>query len=138
MTQKNSARHSLQMPPRALSDSIRQIWLAGLGAFATAEQEGSKLFEDLVKEGEKIAKQTQPAVDYSMEEITDPLADTDTQSVPAKDIANGAWDKLEQTIEAHIARVLVRLGVPTDDDVHELSKQLEELTENVKQLNKTD
>ena len=31
-----------------------QIWLAGLGAFVKAQEEGSKLFESLVKEGEAM------------------------------------------------------------------------------------
>ena len=46
-------------------DSAREIWLAGLGAFAVAQQEsgklieqGNKLFEKLVSEGNKLEKQT--------------------------------------------------------------------------------
>ncbi|MGB5658402.1 MAG: phasin family protein, partial [Thermoanaerobaculia bacterium] len=32
--------------------SAQKIWLAGIGALATAEEEGSKLFNSLVKKGE--------------------------------------------------------------------------------------
>ena len=35
----------------SVKDSAQQIWLAGLGAFAKAQEEGSKVFEALVKEG---------------------------------------------------------------------------------------
>ena len=32
----------------------KQIWLAGLGAFSRAEEEGNKLFDALVKVGEEL------------------------------------------------------------------------------------
>ena len=32
----------------------RQVWLAGLGALAKAEKEGSKLFDTLVQRGEEL------------------------------------------------------------------------------------
>ena len=35
-------------------DFARQIWLAGLGAFARAQDEGSKFFETLVQEGQAV------------------------------------------------------------------------------------
>ena len=35
----------------------RQIWLAGLGAYSKISNDGSKLFETLVKDGEKAEKQ---------------------------------------------------------------------------------
>ena len=40
-------------------DSAQQIWLAGLGAFAKAQAEGSKVFESLVKEGSTVQRKTQ-------------------------------------------------------------------------------
>ena len=38
----------------AVKDSAQQIWLAGLGAFSKAQEEGSKVFNALVKEGMAI------------------------------------------------------------------------------------
>jgi len=35
----------------------QQIWLAGLGAFSRAEEEGNKLFDSLVKVGEELENQ---------------------------------------------------------------------------------
>ena len=42
-----------------VKDSAQQIWLAGLGAFAKAQEEGGKVFEALVKEGMGLQKKTQ-------------------------------------------------------------------------------
>ena len=36
----------------------QQIWLAGLGAFSRAEEEGNKLFDSLVKVGEELESKT--------------------------------------------------------------------------------
>jgi poly(hydroxyalkanoate) granule-associated protein len=35
----------------SVKDSAQQIWLAGMGAFSKAQEEGTKVFETLVKEG---------------------------------------------------------------------------------------
>ena len=37
-----------------IRESANQIWLASLGAFSKAQQEGVKMFEALVAEGEKV------------------------------------------------------------------------------------
>ena len=39
---------------QGMLNSPHQIWLAGLGAFSRAQQEGTKLFETLVKQGEQL------------------------------------------------------------------------------------
>ena len=41
-----------------LRDSVGQIWLAGLGALALTEQEGTKFFKTLVKRGEGFERTT--------------------------------------------------------------------------------
>ena len=57
-------------------DSAREIWLAGLGAFSVAQQEGekfidegNKLFDKLVKEGSKLEKRTRKEVEGAFDEI---------------------------------------------------------------------
>jgi poly(hydroxyalkanoate) granule-associated protein len=57
-------------------DSARDIWLAGLGAFSVAQQEGekiidegSKFFDKLVKEGSKLEKRTRKDVEGAFEDI---------------------------------------------------------------------
>ena len=38
-------------------DFARQVWLAGLGAFARAQEEGGKVFDTLVQEGQAVDAQ---------------------------------------------------------------------------------
>jgi poly(hydroxyalkanoate) granule-associated protein len=109
---------------KMVKDSANQIWLAGLGAFAKAQEEGSKLFESLVKEGEEIESRTKKAAEDKVEMAKNKTSDT--------------WDKLEQVFEERVSRALSRLGVPTNDDIQSLSKRIEELNENIKELIKSE
>ena len=112
------------VPESQVTDKIResagQIWLAGLGAFATAQKEGVKMFEALVAEGEKFQERTKGATD---ERIAD---------VRAR--ATGAWDKLEQVFEDRVARALHSLSVPSRKDIDVLSHRVAELTKIARKL----
>jgi len=96
-----------------IKDSAQQIWLAGLGAFAKAQQEGNKVFDALVKEGEAIQSKSRK------------LAGDKVATMASK--ASGTWDKLEQVFEQRVARAMSRLGVPSQKEVDVLAKRVAEL-----------
>jgi poly(hydroxyalkanoate) granule-associated protein len=61
---KKPADKKLKMAPaKDLRKYTQQIWLAGLGAFAKAEEEGGKLFDNLVKIGEDLESKTREIAD---------------------------------------------------------------------------
>ena len=103
-----------------IRESANQIWLAGLGAFAKAQQEGVKMFETLVEEGEKVQEKTKTVADERLTEMR------------AK--ATGTWDKLEQVFEDRVARALHSLSVPSRQDIDALTQRVAELTEIAKKL----
>jgi poly(hydroxyalkanoate) granule-associated protein len=108
-------------------DYPRQVWLAGLGAFSKAEQEGSKVFEMLVKRGEEVETQARKRAEEKVEEMKGRMEEM-------RGRANDNWNKLEQVFQNRVARALNRLGVPSHDDVEELSRQVEELSKSVEEL----
>lgn len=105
---------------QTIKDSAQQIWLAGLGAFAKAQAEGTKVFDALVKEGESIQSRTRKVAGEKVAEAA------------AK--ATGTWDKLEKVFEDRVARSLSSLNVPSKKDIEALSKRVAELTEVVQKL----
>lgn len=105
-----------------IRDSAEQIWLAGLGAFAKAQEEGTRVFDALIREGEAIQKKTRKVTEDKVTEMA------------AK--ATGTWDKLEQVFENRVARSLNSLGVPTKDDVAQLAQRVAELKAEVEKLNR--
>jgi poly(hydroxyalkanoate) granule-associated protein len=114
-----------------IRDSAQQIWLAGLGAFAKAQEEGVKMFDALVKEGKGLEAKTRKITEDRVGEVADQM---NKAAHTATTKANAAWDKLEQVFEDRVARSLNSLGVPTNKDIQSLSKQVEELSASVKAL----
>lgn len=111
----------------SIMDSASQIWLAGLGAFAKTQEEGSKLFESLVKEGEQVEARTRKAADDMFEDMRGRMEEV-------RGRATEKLDKLEQAFQDRVARALNRLGVPTNEDIQELSKRVEELNISIRRL----
>ncbi|MCC8999898.1 MAG: phasin family protein [Candidatus Contendobacter sp.] len=124
---ENQRTHNVQ-------DFARQIWLAGLGAFAKTQQEGGRFFEALVQEGQ--------AVDLQMKQIADAKAlqmksGVDVLKNKVEDLrgrATGTWNKLEEVFQARVAHALRRLGVPTRDDIQQLFQQVDRLSQNIQEL----
>jgi poly(hydroxyalkanoate) granule-associated protein len=104
---------------KTVRESAQQIWLAGLGAFAKAQAEGSKVFDALVKEGQTIHRKTRKVAESKVDEMTSTLGKMATK---ATNRATGGWDKLESVFENRVARALHRIGVPTDKDINNLAK----------------
>jgi poly(hydroxyalkanoate) granule-associated protein len=117
----------------SVKDSAQQIWLAGMGAFSQAREEGGKVFEALVKEGMNLQKKTQAVAEEKIGEVTgkmSAMADT----VSAK--AGQNWDKLEAIFEARTAKAMGKLGVPTAKDVQALTDRVDALAAAVAKLTK--
>ncbi|MGH3851506.1 MAG: phasin family protein, partial [Pseudonocardiaceae bacterium] len=107
-----------------LRGNARDVWLAGLGAFAavqadggklvaTTQSESAKVFNALVKQGKDIEARTKQA---AVEQATT-VGNRTTQVI----------DKLEQVFQNRVARSLARLGIPSNDEVAGLTRQVEQL-----------
>lgn len=115
----------------AVRSSAQQIWQAGLGAFAKAQEEGGRVFSKLVKEGTVLQKRTRSLAEEKVSDVRD------TVGVLADGVSNkaaGSWDKLEQVFEERVARALGSMGVPTQNDIEALSKRVEQLSKLVAEL----
>lgn len=112
-----------------VKDSAQQIWLAGLGAFSKAQEEGGKVFEALVKEGLTIQRKTQAVAE---EKITEATSRVTTMASDIGSKAQGQWDKLENIFEDRVAKALAKLGVPSARDLEALSARVDALAKGSK------
>jgi poly(hydroxyalkanoate) granule-associated protein len=112
-------------------DSSHQIWLAGLGAFSQAKQEGAKLFETLVKQGEELQDRTKRA---ATETAAAARGAATAKAKEMQQMAGGTWDKLEQVFEDRVEKALSKLGVYTQNDVQRLAARVDELAAAVNRL----
>lgn len=110
-----------------LKESAHKIWLAGLGALAAAEQEGTKVFNRLVDRGREVEKRGK----HDFKEQVD----------QAKHKVDQAKHKVEDAVEDWTAKLdeavtstLHRLGVPTREEIRTLTHRVEELNAKVEQL----
>ena len=117
----------------SVKESAQQIWLAGMGAFSKAQEEGSKVFEALVKEGTTLQKKTQGIAEDKISEVTEKMSAM-AGTVSAK--AGQNWDKLESIFEQRTAKAMNKLGVPTAKDVDALVQRVDELAAAVSRMSK--
>jgi poly(hydroxyalkanoate) granule-associated protein len=108
----------------AVCGSAHQIWQAGLGAFARAQQEGGDLFDKLAQEGVELQRLTQRLTGEKGFSVTDTVA---RLAENASRQASGSWDKLEKIFEDRVARSLRTLGVPSRADIDALNRSIAEL-----------
>jgi len=117
--------------PNVVKGGAQQILNAGLGAITKAQEEGTRVIENLVKESQDIQERSVKFADQKMVEVTDKVSKL-AGSVSTK--ATQHWDKLEQVFEERVARSLSRLGVPTNRDIQMLTERIEALQNAVQQL----
>jgi len=117
----------------SVKEAAQQIWLAGMGAFAKAQEGRAKVFETLIKEGATLQRKTQTVAEDRIGEVTGRM------SAMAGDVTTKAgqhWDKLESIFEQRTAKAMNKLGVPTAKDVDTLIKRVDELAAAVARLSK--
>ncbi len=132
MTAKLKKKADTTSITSSIKDSTRDIWLAGLGAFAKAQQEGGKIFNGLVEEGTKLESSAKKDLGESYDSAK---SGVDGKVTGIKNKVSTQWDKVEKVFEDRVARALSRLGVPTQSDIKALSDMVASLTEEVRELN---
>ena len=119
----------------AIKESAHEIWLAGLGAFAKAQEEGQKVFKALVREGNSMQQRTMKATEDKVGDVAGRMNDVTNKvtqvAAGLQKQATGTWDKLEGVFEARVQRALHRLSVPTNREINALAKRVEELGRSV-------
>lgn len=113
--------------PAEVRESVRSVWLAGLGALSAAEEEGSKLFKSLVEKGENYEAKGKEAIDDARQDVEDVVG-------KARGRAESSWDRVEDRLDESLSGTLRRFGVPTREEISTLTQRVEELTRLVEGL----
>ncbi|MFI8480409.1 phasin family protein [Pseudomonas sp. NPDC078700] len=118
-----------------LSDAkvyARKIWLAGLGAYVKAGQEGADYLKDLIKTGEGVEQKGKKIVDQQLDAANSQI-DSAKSSVRSnvssvKGKVELQLDKIEKAFDTRVASALNRIGIPSKQDIEVLSAKLDELS----------
>lgn len=100
--------------PASILGSANKIVLAGLGAFAMAQEEGTQLFDTLVQEGTKVFN---GLVEGAGAVGGRAVGMADETMAEIKAAAAGTWNALERIVEDRVAGVLQTLNVVTGKDI---------------------
>lgn len=112
----------------------RQIWLAGLGAYSKISNDGSKLFETLVKDGEKAEKLTKVEAQKQLDDVKNTSKSAKSRVDDVKDLAVGKWNELEEAVDKRLNSAISRLGVPSRSEVQALHSKVDQLTRQIELL----
>lgn len=123
-TKKETPQDSLQ---DELSKRGREVWLAGLGAVATVEEEGTKLYDSLVDRGKQFEEQRREALEEATKKARE-------QSDEALSQLEEASEETQSFLLNTVNAALERFGVPTRNEVDRLSEKVETLSEQVDDL----
>ena len=105
----------------SVCQSAHQIWQAGLGAFAMAQGQGEALFGKLVERGASVQKRIESSTGQAL-------------PAPTAGSTAGSWDKLEKVFEDRVGRALHSLGVPSQEDIRALGRQIDALNQAISRL----
>lgn len=101
-------------------ESARNVWLAGVGALAMAEEEGGKMFDQLVKKGATFESKNKKRLQTMVENVKDMRGDV-----------SSVFGKVTAPVNSAMERAMHRLGVPTRKEIATLTRRVEELTKAV-------
>lgn len=129
---KRAKKNGKGIVPARLTESARSVWLAGVGALASAEDRGSRLvndgeelFERLVKQGKAYETKNRKRLSEMLDSVKDARGDFGTKLGKATGRVTG---KVTVPLNDAVAKALNTLGVPTRKEIATLTKRVEELT----------
>ncbi|MFO8231954.1 MAG: phasin family protein [Longimonas sp.] len=128
--------------PDELVERGREVWLAGLGALARVEEEGDRVFQDLVKRGKSYEEKRRGQFEDATSEIN---SEINKQQESISEELNRRFDDVsrrvsdaaqtvEKTVSSTLNDTLGRLGVPTREEVQGLSSKVGQLSEKLDAL----
>lgn len=103
----------------------RGIWLTGLGAFSVAEEEGEKLFKNLMETGKNLVEKGE-ALEKKGKEFGSGQKDLVTERV----------NEIFSFVEKKVKEMVDWVGAGSRNEVETLSERIDKLTKMVADLNK--
>lgn len=133
-TSRKSSPAEEAAPAESTPAQAHNIWLAGLGALASAQAdaqaEGNKAFEALVRQGLEMQARTQALAKEQWAEAAQRMG---AMGVDAN-AATGGWGRLGGIFEDRVARALASMGMPSALEVCELKQRVEALERELEAL----
>ena len=106
-------------------DTAQKVWLAGLGAFSIAQQQGAVLFESMVGEGKALQVRSEKLARKVSAEVQSVL---ESRLQPIRIRLDAMRSNAEARIELGVGRVMSYAGIPSKADVDALIARVDKLS----------
>ncbi len=134
---RKPARAKASAAPPRMPEAVHQIWLAGLGAVARAQNGAPKLLDELISEGTQLTERMRGTATRAVRGVVENLQENVSAGVSAaRGQASDAMDNLEKMFRIRVRRALTQLGVPSGQEIEALSKRVDTLNANIGKLSK--
>lgn len=138
MAKKRSAKKTASRAAGAqerMLELVHQVYLAGLGAVATAQKQGPKVLDELVREGARLHADTKGSAEKALRSALGDVQSTLTaRMAQVRGQASDAFENLEKIFQTRVHRALTQLGVPSAEEVKALSRRVEALNGSIEKL----
>ena len=158
------AKNRTNILPSDAQEAAQKLFYAGVGALSVAEEEGSKLFKQLVKKGKKydgaarkevaqVREQIEGRLKKQVEQVRSDVdreagkvkqtLDTqvgrvreaaDAQIEQVRKVADDVRGDVERRVQDAVTTTLRGLGIPTRDEVAALRSSVQQLSKNLDAL----
>ncbi|MFW6348004.1 MAG: phasin family protein [Cyclonatronaceae bacterium] len=128
-SKKTEQEHKNEKTVDSLTGKAREVWLAGLGALASVEEEGNKVFSRLVEKGTAFEERGRKKFDETYSEVSKTYSELETK-------LKSRFSKAEGELDENLQELIHKMGVPTQEEIGELNSQVEKLIKKVDELSK--
>lgn len=123
---------------KKIQDSANNVLQVGLGALAKQQEDTTKIFEALVKQGQDIESKTKGVVKQQLRTAEDrvegvkKVAQETVTAVRGK--AHVSIDKLEGAVQDGVSQAIQNIGLITNEQVTKLNRRIDELERSLERL----
>lgn len=123
---------------KKIQDSASNILQAGLGAVAKQQEESTKVFNALLKQGQEIESMTKGALKQQIcvaeDRVEGVRKAAESKVAAVKDKANISLDKIETVVQEGVSQAIQQVNGITTEQVTKLNKRINELENALEKL----
>jgi len=109
-------------------DNAHKAWLFGLGTYSWVEEESKHLFDASGKFVEELMDRGKKVEAKGKKELGKAKKDAEKEAKSLRDRVEKGFEDVTEQVDKRVTEVLHRVGIPTRQEIHTLTRRVEELT----------
>jgi poly(hydroxyalkanoate) granule-associated protein len=123
---------------KKIQDSANNVLQVGLGALAKQQEDTTKIFDALVKQGQDIESKTKGVVKQQLRTAEDRVEEVKKAAQETVTAVRGkahvSIDKIEGAVHDGVSQAIQNIGLITNEQVTKLNRRIDELERSLERL----